>query len=219
MRVFVGLVVLAHAAIAALAAQDRPVIESRLDPQTLAAVRAIIDSARRDSVPLQALEDKALEGAAKHVPVGRIVGAVRQLSVELRDARALLRAAAPRAALADGEIVAAADTRRRAVPAVEVSRLRNHVPATAPLVVALTVLGDLVQRGIPADQAREVIEELIAAGVSAQQIADIPTRMDVGLRVGAPPLDALRSALPIPLRPVQRAPTPLRPNPSRRALP
>ncbi len=208
-----------HIATASVAAQGRPTLEARLDPQTLAAVRAIIDSARRDSVPSQVLEDKALEGVAKRVPPPRIVAAVRQLSAELRDARALLRAAAPRAPLADEELVAAADARRRGVPTAEVSALRSHVPATAPLVVAFTVLGDLVQRGVRADQAREVIEQLIAAGVPAQQIADIPARMDVGLRVGAPPLDALRSALPMPLRPVKPPQPPPKPNPSRHGLP
>jgi len=208
-----------HFAAATLAAQGRPALEARLDPPTFAAVLAIIDSARRDSVPSQVLEDKALEGAAKRVPPPRIVAAVRQLSTELRDARALLRAAAPRDPLADGEIVAAADVRRRGVPAAEISALRSHVSSTAPLVVAFTVLGDLVQRGVPADQARQVIEQLIAAGVPAQQIAEVPARMDVGLRVGAPPLDALRSALPMPLRPV-KPPQPLpKPNPNRQGLP
>jgi len=55
--------------------------------------------------------------------------------------------------------------------------------------------------------------------VPAQQIADIPARMDVGLRVGAPPLDALRSALPMPLRPVKPPQPPPKPNPSRHGLP
>lgn len=195
-------------AAATLMAQERPPLEARLDPPTLVAVRAIIDSARADSVPTRALEDKALEGAAKRVPAPRIVAAVRQLAVDLKEARALLRAASPRAPLAEEEIVAAAQARARGVPAGEVQALRNHVPPATPLVVAFTVLGDLVQRGVAADQALDVIEQLIGAGVPAQQIGEIPVRMDVGLRVGAPPLDALRSALPIPIRPFRRPPRP-----------
>ncbi len=201
-------------AAATLAAQGRPPLEARLDPQTLVAVRAIIDGARGDSIPSRVLEDKALEGAAKRVPPPRIVAAVRQLAAELREARALLRSAAPRAPLAEAEIVAAAQARARGVPAAEVRELRSHVRAATPLVVAFTVLGDLVQRGVAADQARDVIEQLIGAGVPAQQVAEIPARMDVGLRVGAPPLDALRSALPIPVRPFRRPPTPPRPSPN-----
>src|SRR5712692_8274195 len=197
MRRLVLTALLGQLATAALAAQGRPPLEQRLDPPTLAALRPILDSAQGDSVPVKALEDKALEGAAKHVPPTRIVSVVRQLAAELRNARALLRSAAPRAVLSDDETIAAADARRRGVPATEVSALRSHVPLATVLVVAYTVLGDLVQRGIPASQAREVIEQLIGAGVPASQIAEIPGRMDVGLRVGAPPLDALRNALPL----------------------
>lgn len=216
MRRLLLVVALGGLAAVPLAAQGRGTIEQRLDPQTFAAVRAVVDSARRDSIPAQALEDKALEGVAKHIPPDRIVAAVRQLAVELRDARALLRAAAPGATLADGEVIAAADAEHRGVPPVELSSLRSHVSSRASLIVAFTVLGDLVQRGVPAGQARDVVEQLIAAGVSAQQLADVPARMDVGLRVGAPPLDALRSALPVPLRPVRPPPggTTPKPNPS-----
>jgi hypothetical protein len=201
MRRLFGAALLSWLAASVLAAQGPPPLEQRFDPQTLGALRSILDSARADSVPVNALKDKALEGVAKHVPPVRIVAVVRQLAAELRDARALLRSAAPRAALSDDETIAAADARRRDVPAVELAALRRHVPPATTLVVPYTVLGDLVQRGVPASEAREVIEQLIAAGVPVSQIAEIPARMDVGLRVGAPPLDALRNALPVPLRP------------------
>jgi hypothetical protein len=185
------------------AAQGPPPLEQRLDAQTLAALRPILDSAGKDSVPRQALVDKALEGAAKHVPTPRVVTAVRALGAELRAARQLLRTASPEASLSDDETIAAADARTRGVPATELAALRHHVAPTSGLVVAFTVLGDLVQRGVRADQARAVIEDLLAAGVPASQLGEIPSRMDVGLRLGAPPLDALRNALPAPLRPVK----------------
>lgn len=201
LRAFVLAAALGFPALATAAAQDSTSLPRRLDPVTLAAVRALIDSARADSIPSKPFVDRALEGTAKHVPPARIVLALHQLAVELGEARRLLRVGAPRAAIAGDEIVAAADARRRGVPARDVSALRHDVSVSTSLVVPLTVLSDLVQRGIPADQARAVVEQLIAAGVSAQQMADIPTRMDVGLRVGAPPLEALRGASPIPLRP------------------
>jgi hypothetical protein len=200
---------------AALAGQGQPALDQRLDAQTLAALRPVLDSARSDSLPEQALEDKALEGVAKHVPPLRILAAVRQLAGELRGSRALLRSAAPGVALNDGEIVAASDAGRRGVPTTEVFALRAHAPATTGLVVAFTVLGDLVQRGVPAERARTVIEQLLAAGVPPEQIAAIPAHMDVGLRLGAPPLDALRSALPIPVRPVSPRAAPPAPKPDR----
>jgi hypothetical protein len=61
-------------------------------------------------------------------------------------------------------------------------------------VVPLTVLGDLVQRGIPADQARLAIVNLVSGGASMEEIAQLPSRVDVGLRVGASPAKALEGA-------------------------
>jgi hypothetical protein len=204
-RLLIGILVV-HLAVPAMAAQGPPSLATRLDRQTLAAVRPLLDSARRDSVSVQALENKALEGVAKRISPVRIVAAVRQLLAELRDARILLRSAAPGMSLSEEEIVAAADAQRRGVPAAEVAKLRRHAPSTTELIVAYTVLGDLVQRGVPADAARAVIEQLLAAAVPAAHMAEIPARMDVGLRVGAPPLDALRNALPIPVRPLRPVP-------------
>jgi hypothetical protein len=207
MRWLRSLGLLGSLAVSEVAAQERPTLESRLEPQTLAELRPILATARADSVPLRALEDKALEGAAKRVPSPRIVAAVRQLGAELRDARRLLRDAAVDVVLTDGEIGAAADARRRGVPATAIAALRRNALPSASLLVPLTVLGDLVQRGVPAEEAEAAVEQLLAAGVPPEQIAEIPARVDVALRVGAPPLDALRSALPAPLRPVPSRPS------------
>lgn len=196
---WVAALVCAVAAPSSLVGQQR--LEGRLDAATLAALRPIFEAGRRDSVPLATLEDKALEGAAKRVAPERIVAAVEQLARDLRDARRLLRAARPGARISDGEILAAADAPRRGVPAADVAALGANAPATISLLVPLTVLGDLVQRGVPAAEARRVIEELLVVGVTPEQLADIPARVDVALRVGAPPMEAFQSALPIPVRP------------------
>lgn len=192
-------VALACAGAAPLAGQQR--LEGRLDAATLATLRPVFELARRDSVPVTALEDKALEGAAKRIPAERIVAAVQQLARDLRDARVLLRGARPSGAIADGEVLAAADAPRRGVPTAEIAALAANVPPALSLLVPLTVLGDLVQRGVPAAEARQVIQELLAAGISPQQLAEIPARVDVALRVGAQPREAFFNALPIPVRP------------------
>jgi len=201
------IVVLLCAGVLPLAGQQR--LEQRLDAPTIAALRPLFELARRDSVPVAALEDKALEGAAKRIPPERIVAAVQQLARDLRDARGLLRGARPRGPISDGEILAAADAPRRGVPAAEIAALGAHAPPAMSLLVPLTVLGDLVQRGIPAAEARRVIEELLGAGISPEQLAEIPPRVDVALRVGAQPREAFFNALPIPVRP----PIPQRPPP------
>ncbi|MGH2830167.1 MAG: hypothetical protein ACRDJM_06765, partial [Actinomycetota bacterium] len=65
-------------------------LERRLDPETRAAVNAIIDSARVAGLPVEPLVDRALEGASKHAAPTRIVAAVRMLAAELATARAAL---------------------------------------------------------------------------------------------------------------------------------
>lgn len=189
----------------------RPPLEQRLDPQLLAELQPVFAAARRDSLPVRALEDKALEGAAKRVPPERIVAAVRRLADDLRLGRTALRQGAPALPLDDEDVVAAADAHRRGVPASEIVALRARAPAAASLLVALTVLGDLVQRGVPADRARAALVELLEAGVTTQQIIEIPARVDAALRVGAPPVEALNSALPQQLRPVTPPTRPPRP--------
>jgi hypothetical protein len=170
-------------------------LDSRLDPAIVQALTPVLAAARRDSVPIRALEAKALEGAAKRRPTAAIVAAVQRLSDEFRAARAALRRGAPSGSIADGEIVAAADAMRRGVPADDIATLRRNVPPTAVLEIPLAVLGDLVQRGVPVDHARGVMEEVVRTNVPLDRVVEIPVRIDVALRVGAPPIVALSSAL------------------------
>lgn len=203
-----GLLVGVPALVTGQATAGRPPLESRLDAQTLALLRPIFEAARADSIPLTVIEAKALEGTAKGVPAPRIHLAVERLAAQLMEARHALREALPRATLSDAEIVAGSDALSRGVAAHEITALRRHLPPPGSVVVPLAVLGDLVHQGIPADHARSVIERLLDAGVTQEHLAQIPALVNVALRVGAPPLLALESALPFPLRPVppQRAP-------------
>ena len=91
-------------------------LEGRLDAQAIAALRPVFSEALADSLPARPLEDKALEGAAKRVPSGRIVDAVKELATSMHEARILLRSGAPALTPSEAEIVAAADARRRGVP-------------------------------------------------------------------------------------------------------
>lgn len=186
-------------------AQDSTMVRSRLGPEAYAALRPALDAARRDSVPLAPLEGKALEGVAKQRSTGEIVGAVRRLTAQLARARALLRAGAPQAALPNGDVAAGADALLGGIPPVDITALRRHVPTSVRLEVPLAVLTQLVQRGVPADQARAAVERLLAAGVSQARMVQVPGLVDVALRVGAAPAAALGSALRglgIPARPV-----------------
>jgi hypothetical protein len=189
-----ALVLIGLGPIALPAAQQAP-LEQRLGPATYQALRPVFEAARADSLPLRALEAKALEGVSKRKPPAQIVAVVRQLAADLKRVRALLRDAAPQHAITDVEIVAADAALRQQVPPEDVAALWRNAPAGTPLEIPFAVLGELVQRGVPTGDARRVIEHLVSSGVPQERMIEIPQRIDVALGVGALPMAALGSAL------------------------
>jgi hypothetical protein len=78
--------------------------------------------------------------------------------------------------------------------------------------MAMAVLGDLVQRGVPTGRALATVTTLLEDGATVDALSDLPARMDVALRVGASPIDALGSATRgRGARPGQSAPAPTPP--------
>src|SRR5512144_1008821 len=150
-------------------AQD-PRLERRLDSVTFRAVSAVIDSADRLGLPVEAMVQRALEGAAKHASSAQIVAAVRRLGQDLGAAREALGAASSQA-----EIVAAA------------SALRGR--RTQDLTVARATLADLVTSGVPPDSAAAAVIAL-AGSARDDQIADFRRAVERDIALGAPPAAA-----------------------------
>jgi hypothetical protein len=165
----------------AAAAQD-PRLERRLDPDTRAAVNAVIDSARAAGLPVESLVDRALEGASKHAEPTRIVAAVRRLAAELGTARAALGAASSPA-----ELDAAASALRAGVQPADLTLLRRR--RLRSLTVALAALTDLVASGVPADSAAAAVIAL-AASARDDQIVDFRRVVERDIALGAPPAAA-----------------------------
>lgn len=174
---------------------QQDVLRQRLDPTTYAALQPVLAQASKDSLPLKAIEAKALEGQAKRVPGDQIVAAVRQLVVDLKAARLALREALPQRTIAEGEIVAAAEAARQGVPAEIVAAIAREARPGATLEIPLALLGALVSRQVPVQEAANVIAHLLASGIPQERMVEIPQRLDVALRVGAPPVAALGTAL------------------------
>jgi hypothetical protein len=170
-------------------------LSSRVDANTLREVQPVLDAAGRDSLPLAALESKVLEGVAKNVQPQQIGAVVRAFAEELRDARLALRDALPNRPIADGEIVAAAMARRQGIGAETLRALSSSGPERGSLEIPMTVLGELVRRGVPADEATSAMSQVLRAGVAMQVAAQIPGRVDGGMSAGAPPGRALAEAL------------------------
>ena len=136
-----------------------------LAPDVLASVERLADQAERDGLPSDPLFAKALEGAAKGVPSARLLPALDVYATRLRDARGLLGGAVDPALL-----VAGVDALTRGVPEGTLRGLER--PERRP--VTLVVLGDLVQSGIPADEALSVVREALARRAADDALLDIP---------------------------------------------
>jgi hypothetical protein len=170
-------------------------LSSRVDASTLREVQPVLEAAGRDSLPLAALESKVLEGVAKNVQPQQIGAVVRALAEELRGARLTLREVLPTRAIADGEIVAAAMARRQGIGAETLRALSASGPEGASLEIPMTVLGELVRRGVPTDEAATAMSQVMRAGVPMHVAAQIPGRVDGGMSSGAPPGRALADAM------------------------
>lgn len=178
-----------------LHAQGQPALTERVDAATRTAVQPILEAAARDSLPVGALESKILEGVAKGRPTQQIADVVADLAEELRAVRSELRRSLPTAPISDGEVVAAALATRQGVGPDVVRALWEAKPDGESLEIPLTVLGDLVRRGVPVQDASDVMAYVVRASVPLQIAAQIPGRVDGALVSGAAPSAALGSAL------------------------
>ena len=152
---------------ASLAAQSTARERARevLAPDALSAVEALAADAEREGLPAEPLFAKALEGAAKGVPPERLLPALNAYAVRLRNARDVFggRVDAPL-------LVAGVDALTRGVPA---GTLRGLQPGERRP-VTLVVLGDLVESGIPADDALSVVREALRRRSGDDALLEIP---------------------------------------------
>ena len=178
--------------------------ETRLDAHTRQAVEHVIDSALTSGVPAEPLVDKALEGASKRASAEAIVRAVRGLAVDLAAARQSL---GPQSL--GEELSAGASAIRAGVDTDALRRLRTDRPGQ-PLVVALSVLTDLIASGVPADNATRSVLALTSKGVADEELVAFRRNVERDIGVGAPPGVALAlrlsgvNASRAPLDPVRR---------------
>ena len=131
---------------------------SRLDPNTRFSVEVIIDSARVAGVPTRPLLLKALEGAAKHAPNGRVIAAVRSVFHAELDVRVALGSA-----LDESEWMSAVSALQSGVPLEALAKFRGD-HSGKPLTRALVVMTDLIQRGVPVNEASSAIMQLWQRG-------------------------------------------------------
>ncbi len=195
--------VLAAGSANALFGQDRAArLREAYSPEAAAQIEALVAEAGRNGVPAAPLYDKALEGAAKRVPAARVMPALREYSGRMQRAQGLL-GGAPRTAW----VVAGADALRRGVAGDALTSIGRDAGDRTPM--ALVVMGDLMEAGVPAGRAMEVMQEALVRTTGEAGLLDVPTALRRLVREGALAPDAARQVLRamrdgVPLRRVRR---------------
>lgn len=124
---------------------------TRFDSLTAITLRGLFEDAAEMGLPVQPLVNRALEGSARRASSERILRVVREFAAALHEARQVLGPGSTA-----GELDAAATALRAGVDERTVGAIRDMRPA-GTAVTALVVVTDLVQRGVPAPQAREAL--------------------------------------------------------------
>ncbi|UCC71544.1 MAG: hypothetical protein JSV86_14285 [Gemmatimonadota bacterium] len=152
----------------ALSGQDESLQRlRRAYPTQAAQIEGLLAQAEAAGVPAEPLLSKALEGAAKGVPAERVLAVLHSYAERLGEAGSLLGPERP-----TPELVAGADALRRGVPHDAVGRLaRAH---HRELAVPLVVLGDLMEGGMPAEQALSIVDGAIRQQQSLEDMLGIP---------------------------------------------
>src|SRR5688500_11138754 len=183
-QLLAALLVLSSNAIAAAQPADAAAYQrarASLPGANATAFESIVASARTRGLPVEPLIDKVLEGAAKRVPPDRIVAVVRARADQLGRAQALsgIRGGA--------EIVVVADALQRGVPEHAVTQMRGAAKPNEPFGLALHTYADLVQAGVPAEVALEVLAGWRARGGRGNELRELPTAVERLIREGVPP--------------------------------
>jgi len=160
------------------AAVQDPRLE-RLDPDTRAAVAAVVDSAHGVGLPVEPIIQRALEGATKGASGTRIVAAVRRLAADLGTARTALGTSA-----AEAELEAAVAALRAGATPDVLANLRDV--RRPPLTIALSVLADLVASGVSADSAAAAVLALAPKARDAD-LVEFRRAVERDIALGAPP--------------------------------
>jgi len=165
-------------------ARDRA--REALPAQVFQRLDALAGELSQEGIPVEPLFNKALEGTAKRVPADRIVPAVTRYAGQLRQAREAFGPAGPGPLL-----IAGADALQRGVGMDILRRLgqpEGDNPGPSPM--AVLVLADLVEAGVPADRALGVLQEAMRMRTREHQMLGISGQVRQLMRQGQSPQDA-----------------------------
>lgn len=136
-------------------------------------VLARIAAARARELPAAALENRALKFAARGVPAADIERSINEHAVRLQQAKDAIEQSRPGKAQGD-EVDAGAEVMRKGVDGAQVSELAKSAPSGRSLAVPLMVVGSLIDRGLPSDEALQRVHDRMVQRASDRELEEIP---------------------------------------------
>lgn len=162
-------------------ARDRA--QRALPPDVFRELTTFADGVAASGIPDEPLYVKALEGTAKRVPPARLLPAVRAYAGRLGEARLAFGIDAPTPLL-----VAGADALQRGVSPETLRALPADRPRSP---MAIVVLADLLEAGVPADRALAILREVMVQRARDDRVLDISARVRQLIRQGLTPQEAI----------------------------
>ena len=147
-----------------------------LPPDVATRVLAVIAKAKSVDLPTDALENRALKFAAKGVNGDSIAKSVADQEERMEHVRDTLQHARGQKPSGD-EIEAGAEALRKGVDGSKVSELAKSAPSGRSLAVPLYVIGSLVDRGLPSDEALARVEAKLKARASDRDLEALPAEL------------------------------------------
>jgi hypothetical protein len=136
-------------------------------------VIAKIAQARARELPAAALENRALKFAARGVSAADIEKSVNAQADRMEKSKEAIEKSRGKKAQGD-EIEAGAEAMRKGVDGAQVSALAKSAPSGRSLAVPLFVVGSLVDRGLPSDNALLRVQEKLQARASDRELEQLP---------------------------------------------
>lgn len=183
----------------AVAQADLEQVLSVYPPADAARLEAVILQPRWDGFPTELLIEHTAEGAAKGVSADRLVGAIDDYARRLVRAHEILGKRATTTSLK-----ATADVLSRDIPDDVVRTVAAVNSNDAQLTAAMVALGDLLEAGVPADEAELLLLDAASQRQNNDAVLQIPARVRRWIRQGYQPIDAaaeVKRAMEPPLQP------------------
>lgn len=146
-------------------------------------VEAIAIEMAGSGIPAGPLYNKALEGMAKRVPADRLLPAVRAYANRLGQARIALGSGASVSLLVAGADALQRGVRADALRSLPRDRMRSPV--------AVLVLAELLESGVPEDRALALLRQAMEQRTQDARMLGIPARVRRLMRDGVPAREAI----------------------------